>query len=135
MQEAPAVAARYAPETASTAQRLLLPAAALAFLGFWWFGRAIAPWAFTYPQGWSVPAGRWIGGAMNWLVKDAALGGLSFTDLTRFAALLIDLPYRAVLARADGIRRRTDWFRHHLGRGLWNACLVGRAVSEFSSRR
>jgi glycine betaine/proline transport system permease protein len=98
MQEAPAVTARYVPQTASTAQRLLLPAAALAFLGFWWFGRAIAPWAFIYPQGWSIPAGRWIGGAMNWLVKDAALGGLSFTDLTRFAALLIDLPYRAVLA-------------------------------------
>ena len=72
--------------------------AALAlFVGFWWFGGGLK-WAFDYPRAWQIPAQRWIGAAMKWLVDSASFGLFTFTDLTRFIAALIDMPYRLVLS-------------------------------------
>ena len=64
----------------------------------WLWGQTLAPFAFEYPKALQIPAARWIGNAINWLVKDAAIGPLAFSDITRAIAALIDLPYRAVLS-------------------------------------
>lgn len=64
----------------------------------WLWGQTLAPVAFDYPKAWQIPAARWIGGFITWLVKEAAIGPLAFSDVTRFLAWLIDLPYRAVLS-------------------------------------
>ena len=69
----------------------------------WLWGEALLPFAFDYPKGWRIPAARWIGGFVTWLVKDAAIGPLAFSDLTRFVAAAIDKPYQLALALlADG---------------------------------
>ncbi|WP_454013464.1 ABC transporter permease [Aquamicrobium terrae] len=72
-------------------------AALVLFVCFWQFG-GNAKWAFDYPKAWQIPAQRWIGSAMKWLVDSASFGLFTFTDLTRFIASVIDLPYRLVLS-------------------------------------
>ncbi len=72
-------------------------AAVVVFIGFWQFGGQ-AKWAFDYPKAWQIPAQRWIGAAMKWLVDSASFGLFTFTDLTRFIASLINLPYRLWLS-------------------------------------
>ena len=75
-------------------------------LVLWLWGQAWLPFAFDYPKDWRIPAARWIGAAVNWLVKDAALGPVQFSDLTRGIAAAIDLPYQAAVAvLADGWQR------------------------------
>ncbi|WP_083948708.1 MULTISPECIES: ABC transporter permease [Aminobacter] len=71
--------------------------AAGAFIVLWRFGGAYN-WAFEYPSAAIIPAGRWIGDFMKWLVNEAHFGLFSFKDLTRFIAALIDLPYRCALS-------------------------------------
>ncbi|WP_442583845.1 ABC transporter permease [Mesorhizobium sp. ASY16-5R] len=68
------------------------------FIAFWQWGEPLAKWAFDYPKAWQIPAQRWIGAAMKWLVNDASFGLFNFTDLTRFVATIIDLPYRLALS-------------------------------------
>lgn len=81
------------------AQPRLIWGLALAFAGILWlWGQTLAPFAFDYPKAWQIPAARWIGGFITWLVKDAAIGPLAFSDVTRFVADLIDAPYRVVLS-------------------------------------
>ena len=92
-----------APAAASTAVEargggwIWLVAAAV-FVLFWQFGEPIAKWAFDYPSGWRIPAARWIGNATKWLVDQASFGLFTFTDLTRFVAAVIDVPYRIALS-------------------------------------
>jgi len=74
---------------------------AFAFGGFlllWFAGRPVAAWAFKVPKEWRIPLKRWIGDAMDWLVQDASFGLFSFTELTRFVAAMIDVPYRIALS-------------------------------------
>src|SRR5262245_38285437 len=73
-------------------------AAVLAFGALWQFGEGLAGWAFDYPKALAIPAARWISDAMNWLLKEASFGLFTFTDLTRFIAAVIDLPYRLALS-------------------------------------
>ena len=73
-------------------------AAAVTFILFWRFGEPFAKWAFDYPSRWRIPAARWIGNATRWLVDEASFGLFTFTDLTRFVAAIIDIPYRIVLS-------------------------------------
>ncbi|MHA6642708.1 ABC transporter permease [Mesorhizobium sp. A623] len=68
-----------------------------AFILLWQFG-AHAKWAFDYPKAWQIPAQRWIGSAMKWLVDSANFGLFSFTDMTRFIAWLISQPYELALS-------------------------------------
>lgn len=72
--------------------------ALIAFVLFWQWGKPFAGWAFKVPKSWRVPLKNWIGDGMDWLVQEASFGPFSFTDLTRFIAAVIDLPYRAVLS-------------------------------------
>ncbi len=72
--------------------------AIVAFVLFARFGEPFAKWAFDYPAGWRLPAARWIGSATKWLVEQASFGLFSFTDLTRFVAAVIDIPYRVALS-------------------------------------
>ncbi|MBN9250294.1 MAG: ABC transporter permease, partial [Mesorhizobium sp.] len=72
--------------------------AGAAFVLFWRYGQPLAQWAFDYPRGWQVPAQRWISNAMKWLLDSASFGLFTFTDLTRFIARLIDLPYQLALS-------------------------------------
>jgi glycine betaine/proline transport system permease protein len=67
------------------------------FVGFWQFGGDLK-WAFDYPRAWQIPAQRWVGAAMKWLVDSASFGLFTFTDVTRFIAAVIDMPYRLVLS-------------------------------------
>lgn len=64
----------------------------------WWLGPALGKWMFDYPKAWQIPAARQISSWMKWLINDAGFGMFSFTDLTRFIAQVIDLPYRIVLS-------------------------------------
>ncbi|AOG11807.1 ABC transporter permease [Agrobacterium sp. RAC06] len=72
--------------------------AAFAMLMAWWLGPSIGKWAFDYPRAWQIPAARHISGWMKWLVNEASFGLFSFTDLTRFIADLIDIPYTFALS-------------------------------------
>lgn len=75
-------------------------------LGLWLMGPALIPFAFDYPKGAEIPAASALGGAINWLVKEAHLGPVAFSDVTRAIAAAVDAPYqlaRAVLA--DGLTR------------------------------
>ena len=72
--------------------------AGVAFVLLWQFAEPVAGWAFEHPKQWQIPAQRWIGDAMKWLVNEASFGLFTFTDLTRFVAGLIDLPYRLALS-------------------------------------
>jgi glycine betaine/proline transport system permease protein len=73
--------------------------AALAVFALLWLAAGdILPWAFDYPRAWQWPLARWINGFMGWLVNDAAIGPVRFTDLTRALAGIIEIPYRAALA-------------------------------------
>ncbi|MCB1466177.1 MAG: hypothetical protein KDK08_03295, partial [Rhizobiaceae bacterium] len=68
------------------------------FLLLWLAGDEVAKWAFAYPKEWFIPAAKWISLFMKWLVNEASFGIFTFTDLTRFIAAIIDLPYRFVLS-------------------------------------
>jgi len=67
------------------------------FTLLWLWGARVAPWAVDYPKELVLPARRWIGGMMAWLLNEAGFGFFSFTELTRFVASVLDLPYRATL--------------------------------------
>lgn len=75
-----------------------------------YYGRDIAKsldmrWLVKFPSAWVIPFKTYITSAMKWLVEDAALGPLSFTDVTRAIAWLIEQPYRFVLSLlADGFK-------------------------------
>ena len=69
---------------------LVWAAAGTAFAVLWLFGSG---WAVDYPKGSQIPAMRWVGDFMKWLVNDASFGLFSVVDLTRFIAALIDIPY------------------------------------------
>jgi glycine betaine/proline transport system permease protein len=72
------------------------------------FGRDLsdaldARWLTKFPAAWQIPFKTYISTAMKWLVEDAAIGPLSFTDVTRAIAWVIEQPYQFVLALlADG---------------------------------
>ncbi|QYK39841.1 MAG: ABC transporter permease subunit [Paracoccaceae bacterium] len=86
--------------------RLVWAAALLLSAAVWLWGQPVIPFAFDWPREWRIPAARWIGDATTWLVKEAAIGPLAFSDVTRFLAAVIDLPYRLALALlANGLER------------------------------
>lgn len=74
----------------------------------WLLGQALVPLAFDYPKSWQIPAARWMGDAITFLVKEARLGPIAFSDITRAFAALVDLPYQMALALlANGIGQQT----------------------------
>lgn len=76
-------------------------------LSIWLWGRNVLPFAFDYPKAFQIPAARWIGGAITWLVKEAAVGPIAFSDLTRAIAKMVDVPYQTALGLlADGVQRQ-----------------------------
>jgi glycine betaine/proline transport system permease protein len=86
--------------------RIVWLAALVLSAAIWLWGEAVLPLAFDYPKAWRLPAARWIGDAVTWLVKDAHLGPIAFSDLTRLLAQVIDYPYQLVLALlAEGVTR------------------------------
>lgn len=75
----------------------------LATLLLGWFGRDLAKaldarWLVKFPSAWVVQFKTKISAAMKWLVEEAAIGPLAFTDVTRALAWLIEQPYELVLA-------------------------------------
>ena len=78
--------------------RLVWLAALALVLSVWRRGEAAMPWAFEVPGQLQVPARRWIGNAMDWLVGQASFGLFTFTEFTRFLASVIDVPYRLALS-------------------------------------
>ncbi|MCO5063984.1 MAG: ABC transporter permease subunit [Rhizobiaceae bacterium] len=69
-----------------------------AFVLLWQFGEPVAKWAFDYPKAWTIPAAAWISNALKWLLNDATFGFFTFTQLTRFIAAVVDVPYRIALS-------------------------------------
>ena len=55
-------------------------------------------WLIKFPNAWVIPFKTYISSAMKWLVEDAAIGAVAFTDVTRSVAWLIEQPYRFVLS-------------------------------------
>src|SRR5690606_18238189 len=89
--------ARPSPARKLSAGKLVWLAALSLFVVLWQWGDA-AKWAFDYPKAWRIPAQRWISNAVEWLVNSASFGLFTFTDLTRFIASLIDIPYTVILS-------------------------------------
>ncbi|MGC4023767.1 MAG: ABC transporter permease subunit [Mesorhizobium sp.] len=90
----------------SVAPRLMKPRASIigwalaliAFVLLWKFGEPFVKWAFDYPKAWTIPAAKWISDALKWLLNEATFGLFTFTQLTRFIAAVVDVPYRAALS-------------------------------------
>ncbi|CUH74822.1 Glycine betaine transport system permease protein OpuAB [Tritonibacter multivorans] len=55
-------------------------------------------WIVKYPSAWVLPFKSVISEAMRWLIEDAAIGPVSFTDVTRAIAWAIEQPYNLILA-------------------------------------
>ncbi|AVO39654.1 ABC transporter permease subunit [Pukyongiella litopenaei] len=106
---------------------LMLATLALARLSAGWPDNPALAWALEYPGAWVVPLKDWISAAMSWLVEDARIGPVSFTDVTRAIAWLIEQPYdlaRALLADGflDGVGRRAKQILPPLS---WIAIIAG----------
>jgi glycine betaine/proline transport system permease protein len=111
------------------------------FLLIWIVGPTVLPWAFDIPADYRIPAQRWIGGFMNWLVNDAGVGLFSFQDATRFLAALVDIPYRFLLSLVStgftvgqGASARTivpaiPWFGVVLLASLWGHWAGGMRIA------
>lgn len=85
---------------------LVWSAALTAFLVLWLFGPSLAPWATAYPAAWQWPLARTIGGFSQWLVNEATVGPLRFTEITRAIAAVIAVPYDLALGLlATGLRQ------------------------------
>lgn len=80
-----------------TATRLAWLAVLALFAAVWLAGSDYAPWARAYPRHWQWPLPQWINAFMAWLVNEAGIGPVRFTDLTRALAGLIEVPYRLAL--------------------------------------
>jgi glycine betaine/proline transport system permease protein len=91
------VPARHREQAASNRGKVLWALAIVAFVLFWQFGDQFK-WAFDYPKAWQIPAQRWIGNAMKWLVNSASFGLFTFTDMTRFIAWVLNKPYELALS-------------------------------------
>ncbi|AHD02253.1 ABC transporter permease [Leisingera methylohalidivorans] len=68
-----------------------------------WFGRDIAKeldmrWLVKFPSAWVIPVKSQISAAMQWLVEEAAIGPIAFTDVTRAIAWMIEQPYQFALS-------------------------------------
>ena len=98
---------RSSPLPAMVSTRPLWVVALALAVALWLWGQAFLPFAFDYPKSAQIPTARWIGGAITWLVKEAAIGTIAFADLTRAISTLIDVPYQAALGLlADGVQRQ-----------------------------
>lgn len=76
----------------------IMGAAAVLFILFWQYGEPLAEWAFDYPRKMEVPVAKWINIFTKWLLNDASFGLFTFTDLTRFIAAVVNVPYKAALS-------------------------------------
>lgn len=93
-----------------TLWRVIWAVLAAMALGFAAFGPEIGLWP---PPALEVPLAGWITAAMGWLTDSAALGPVTFKDLTRAFAALIEAPYdlaRILLVEGilDGKGRRAE---------------------------
>lgn len=57
-----------------------------------------ARWLIKFPSAWIIPFKTYISATMTWLIEDAAIGSVRFTDATRAIAWLIEQPYNLMLA-------------------------------------
>ena len=67
------------------------------------YGRDLAEaldmrWLIKFPTAWVIPFKSFFSSVMNWLIEDARIGAVSFTDSTRALAWVIELPYQFVLS-------------------------------------
>ncbi|MBX3597781.1 MAG: ABC transporter permease subunit [Rhizobiaceae bacterium] len=69
-----------------------------AFVLLWRYGEPVAKWALDYPKTWTIPAAKWISNLLKWLLNDATFGLFTFTQLTRFIAAVVEVPYQAALS-------------------------------------
>jgi len=53
-------------------------------------------WFAVYPDSWEIPTRAWIGGFMDWLVKEFSLGLFTFQEFTRSIAWLLSWPFSLV---------------------------------------
>jgi glycine betaine/proline transport system permease protein len=95
---APRIASAPAEPSIPSSRPLTWLGAVVAFVAFWQFGEPFAAWAFDYPKSLVIPAARWINITMEWLLNDATFGLFTFTELTRFIAAVINLPYQVALS-------------------------------------
>jgi len=83
---------------ARSASWLLPLAAVLAIVILMLIDEKSVKWAFDWPKAWTLPAARWIGGFVAWLTGEAAIGPVAFSDVTRFLAAIVDIPYQVALS-------------------------------------
>jgi glycine betaine/proline transport system permease protein len=69
-----------------------------AFIAVFLAGKEIVPWAFKVPGALHIPLRQWIGAGMKWLTEEATFGAFTFTELTRFVAAVVEVPYKVVLS-------------------------------------
>lgn len=82
---------------------LIICALIIATILLGYYGRDISRaldmrWLVKFPSAWVIPFKTVISNAMKWLVEEAAIGPVSFTDVTRAIAWMIEQPYQLVLS-------------------------------------
>jgi glycine betaine/proline transport system permease protein len=75
---------------------VIMGAAAILFVLLWLTAEPNANWAFAYPKALTIPVARWISDFTKWLINDATFGIFTFTDLTRFIAAVVNVPYKMI---------------------------------------
>ena len=65
---------------------------AIVVLAFWI--PDLLPWAHEYPHLWIAPIKDWVGGFMDWLVKEFDLGLFTFQEFTRGISWLMNWPLK-----------------------------------------
>ncbi|MCP4046845.1 MAG: ABC transporter permease subunit [Gammaproteobacteria bacterium] len=64
-----------------------------------WLSKALdARWIIKYPSAWKINLKDTISASMKWLVEEASIGNLTFSEFTRGIAWLIEQPYDLALA-------------------------------------
>ena len=93
-----ALATASAPERSKPVQSwrgLWLGALGISFLLAYGGADFLPRWMSKYPRAWTLPAADWINDFMDWLLNQATLGPVSFKEITRGIAWLLDWPFTA----------------------------------------
>lgn len=89
-----------------------------------------AGWSIRYPSAWRVEMKTPVSDFLQWLIEDARLGPIAFSQLTRALAWIIEQPYQLVLGFLSGglVTGQGSNAVQHLPPVSWIAVIIAAAL-------